>query len=78
LIDDAVSFFTQVRERGTAKRKISPAELIDWLTFILSRNGKVNQGLREAKPQAVSALGALAKDPRDREPLQKELDAFLG
>ena len=78
LIDDAVSFFTQVRERGAAKRKISPAELIDWLTFILSRGGQMNRGLREAKPLAVSAMGALAKDPRDRDPLQKELDAFLG
>ena len=77
LIDDAVRFFTQVRERGVAKRKISPAELIDWLTFILARGGQMNRGLGEAGPLAVSGIGALAKDPRDREPLQKELDAFL-
>ena len=78
LIDDAVSFFTQLRERGAAKRKISPAELIDWLTFILAGRGRMDRGLRDAKDLAVAGIGALAKDPRDREPIRKELDAFTG
>ncbi len=77
LIDDSVKFFTELRDGGSVKRKISPAELIDWLTFILSRGGRMDRPLRESREAASAGIGALAKDPRDREPVQKALDTVL-
>jgi MoxR-like ATPase len=78
LVDDAVEFFVQLRERAIVKRKISPAELIDWLTFILARGSRVDGRLHDVPDHALAGLGALAKDHRDQEAIRRELESFLG
>lgn len=78
LVDDAVAFFERLRERSVVKRKISPAELIDWLTFILVSGGRMESPLRAARGAAVGGIGALGKDSHSREAILKELQAFLG
>jgi MoxR-like ATPase len=78
LVDDAVEFFGRLRDRGVVKRKISPAELIDWLSFILASGGRMDRRLRDARRQAESGIGALGKDSQSRDAIQKELQAFLG
>ena len=78
LVEDAVKFFERLRERGVVKRKISPAELIDWLTYILVRGGKMDRPLRAARREAESGIGALGKDSQSRDAILKELQAFLG
>jgi hypothetical protein len=77
LVDDAVAFFERLRERGSVKRKISPAELIDWLSFILVRGGRMDRPLRAARGEAEGGIGALGKDSQSREAILKELQAFL-
>jgi MoxR-like ATPase len=78
LVDDAVAFFERLRERSVVKRKISPAELIDWLSFILASGGRMDRPLRAARREAESAIGALGKDSQSREAIVKELQTFLG
>jgi MoxR-like ATPase len=78
LVDDAVTFFGRLRDRAVVKRKISPAELIDWLSFILVSGGRMDRPLKEARRQAESGIGALGKDSQSREAILKELQAFLG
>jgi MoxR-like ATPase len=78
LVDDAVAFFERLRDRSVVKRKISPAELIDWLTFILVSGGRMESPLRAARAAAVGGIGALGKDSHSREAILKELQSFLG
>jgi MoxR-like ATPase len=78
LVDDAVAFFGRLRDRSVLKRKISPAELIDWLTFILVSGGKMDRPLSAARNEAVGGIGALGKDSHARDAILKELQAFFG
>ena len=78
LVDDAVAFFTHLRDRAIVKRKISPAELIDWLTYMLANDGRMDRPLRDARTLALAGIGALAKEPRDQEAIRKELESFAG
>jgi len=78
LVDDAVAFFTRLRDRGIVKRKISPAELIDWLTYILANGGRMDRRLSDERVLALEGLGALGKDPRDQEAIRGQLESFLG
>jgi MoxR-like ATPase len=76
LADDAVAFFQQLRARAAPKPKTSPAELIDWLLYMLSQGARMDRRLRESRELALAGVGALAKD-RDQASVRKELEAFL-
>jgi MoxR-like ATPase len=77
LIKDAVEFFLRLREETTTRRKISPAELIQWLTFMLARGTMPERPLKDAKKEAAAGLSALIKDPADQEGVGKALEDFL-
>lgn len=77
LIDDALDFFLEVRERNLAKRHISPAELIQWLTWMLRRGAKPADRLRNVRTEALAGLSALTKDPHDQERLHAHLESRL-
>jgi MoxR-like ATPase len=77
LIEDAVHFFSLLREENIPKGRISPAELIQWLTFILMQGAKPEYRLRDAGKQARAGLGALIKNPTDQENVRNALETFL-
>ncbi|MBI1396885.1 MAG: AAA family ATPase [Betaproteobacteria bacterium] len=77
LMADATAFFLRVRNENLARRRISPAELIQWLQFILSRGADPGAPLRAAGEAAVEGLGALVKDPADQPGLLAELRSFV-
>jgi MoxR-like ATPase len=76
LAADAVTFFQRLRARTAPKAKTSPAELIDWLLFMLASGARMDKRLADARDLALAGIGALAKD-RDQDSLRKELEAFL-
>jgi MoxR-like ATPase len=76
LADDAVAFFQQLRQRTAPKAKTSPAELIDWLLYMLSEGARMDRRLRDARELALAGIGALAKD-RDQVAVRKDLESFL-
>ena len=76
LMKDALAFFVKLRSAESGSHKISPAELIQWLAYMLSCGVDAKRPLREAKDCAAAGLPALVKDtegPRIRD----ELEAFL-
>jgi MoxR-like ATPase len=77
LIDDALDFFYYLRDNNLARRRISPAELIQWLSFMLSGGANSDQPLKAAAQGAHAGLSALIKDPDDQARSHKELDLFL-
>jgi MoxR-like ATPase len=78
LLAEALAFFLALREEHVARRRISPAELIQWITWLLAQGARPDCSLREVKAQAVAGLGALTKDPADQERVRTELEAYLG
>jgi len=78
LIDDALTFFLDLRKRRVAKRRMSPAELMQWLTVILRRGARPYQRLQEVKVRALEAIPAIAKDPEDQINVREELRRFVG
>ena len=78
LIDDALRFFFDLRDRGVTRRRISPAELIGWLAYMLSRKASPKQRLKAAAAQAREGISAISKDPDDQERVRAELDRFVG
>lgn len=78
LTDDSLRFFSQVRDSGVSKRKISPAELIQWLSYMLARGAKPSQPLKAATPLARAGISALSKEADDQERIRGALDAFVG
>jgi MoxR-like ATPase len=77
LIQDALTFFAHLRERKVLKRQTSPAELIDWLTYMLRRGAKPKHRLNDVRSYAFAALSALTKDPKDQDSVRGELESFL-
>jgi MoxR-like ATPase len=77
LMDDATDFFLKVRNENLARRRISPAELIQWLQFVLSRGADAGAPLKAAADVALEGLGALTKDPADQPRLHDELQSFM-
>ena len=77
LVDDVLRFFLDLRDRGATKRRISPAELIQWLAYMLSRKANPKQRLKAAAAQAREGVSAICKDPDDQERVRAELDRFL-
>lgn len=77
LIQEALAFFARLRERKVLKRQTSPAELIDWLTYMLRRGAKPKHSLDDVRAYAFAALSALTKDPKDQDLVRTELESFL-
>jgi MoxR-like ATPase len=77
LVKDAVEFFQQLRDDPGLRRKISPAELMQWLTFILHEKADPERPLREAAAAAKKAIHALAKQREDQDYVTTRLNAFL-
>jgi MoxR-like ATPase len=77
LINEALAFFYYLKDNNIARRKISPAELIQWLSFMLSRGAKPDEHLKAASSLAQAGMSALIKDPEDQERIRKEFDTFI-
>jgi MoxR-like ATPase len=77
LIGDALRFFLELRDNNVTKRKISPAELIQWLSFMLRDKADPGQPLKVAGTTARAGISALSKDPGDQDRVHAALDAFL-
>ncbi|MEO8751893.1 MAG: MoxR family ATPase [Casimicrobiaceae bacterium] len=77
LVADALRFFLELRDNNVTKRKISPAELIQWQSYMLSRKANPAHPLKAAGEIARAGISALAKDPDDLERVRTALDAFL-
>ena len=78
LLHEATDYFIAMRKSGSVQREISPAELIQWLSFMLIREADPERGLAAAGAIALEGLGALAKDPDDAPVLARELRARVG
>jgi len=78
LMEDATAFFLRLRNDNIARRRISPAELIQWLAFMLARGARSDRPLKDAASVAQEGLGALAKDPADQTRILAELKSSLG
>ena len=78
LIEDVLDFYDELRGDNAAGRKISPAELIQWITFMLRSKADPKGSLRDAAPQAIAGLSALSKEPEEQERLARTLKARLG
>jgi MoxR-like ATPase len=76
LLADATALFVRLQSENL-RRKVSPAELIHWLSFMLRRGALHDRPLAEAEEQALAGVGALAKDPSDQDQIQNTLRDFL-
>jgi MoxR-like ATPase len=76
LVDDALRFFYLLRDKNLTRYRISPAELIQWLSFMLSQGVNADMPLKDAAA-AAAGLGALAKDREDQDRVRKELATFI-
>jgi MoxR-like ATPase len=78
LIEEAIDFFLQLRNEGTLKRKSSPAELIHWLVFLLTKEANPREGLEAVRRVAHTSVGTtLAKEPEDQLRVTKEFETYI-
>lgn len=77
LVEDCIKFFSLLRDRGLTQRKISPAELIQWITYLLRMGVKSDQKLAAVSALAQQGLSTLTKDPTDQKRVRDELNQFL-
>jgi MoxR-like ATPase len=77
LIDDVLDFYARLRDANVSGRKISPAELIQWITFMLRTGIEPDASLRRASAQAMAGLGAIGKDVEEQERIARELKKHL-
>ena len=75
---EATAYFLKLRNEQTVRRRISPAELIQWLTFMLVRGAAADGSLMDAAETALEGLGALTKDPVDQQRVREDLKGYLG
>jgi MoxR-like ATPase len=73
LLEGALGFFLQLRERRVGKRRISAAELMQWIAVMLRRGARPDQRLQEVREHALAGLPALTKDPEDQRVVREEL-----
>jgi MoxR-like ATPase len=76
LMKDALDFFVKLRSAESGSHKISPAELIQWLAYMLNCGVDAKRPLRDAKACAAAGLPALVKDT-DGQRIRAELETFL-
>jgi MoxR-like ATPase len=77
LLSTGLAFYVHLRESATARRKISVAELLQWLTFMLLSGAKPHEPLDASRAKALAGLPALIKDPDDQGRVRAELESFL-
>lgn len=80
LARDALRFFGKLRSNSAIRRRISPAELIQWLSFIVRRLNEKKQtaaSLGAAREVATMGLSSLIKDPEDQKRVVEELDEHI-
>jgi MoxR-like ATPase len=77
LIDDALAFFYMLRKNNITRYRASPAELIQWLSFIMTHGATSEQRLKQHADTAKAGLSSLVKDRDDQERVGKELVTFL-
>jgi len=73
-----INFFLKLRKQRIVRRKVSSAELIQWLDFMLKCKAAAADGPFDETMIAFEGLGALTKDPADQARVKDELKAFLG
>jgi MoxR-like ATPase len=78
LLRDSIEFFLKLRKDRTVRRKISSAELIKWLDFMLRRGAAATGTLKDSSAIAFEGLSSLTKDPADQLLVKEQLKAFLG
>ena len=78
LIEDVLDFYGELRDNQASGRKISPAELIQWITFMLKSGADPKGSLRDASGKAIAGLSAISKDLDDQERLGRALKTRLG
>ena len=59
------------------QRQVSPAELIDWVTFMLTRRANLDEPLKAARALAFEGLPCLTKSVTDQPVARAELEGFL-
>lgn len=78
LVRDALQFFSLVRSSNDVRRKPSPAELIQWLGYMLTAKANPALPLSAARDAARAGLPSVVKDPEDQAKVRSMLDDFLG
>jgi MoxR-like ATPase len=77
LAQDALRFFGRLRGNSAIRRRISPAELLQWITFMARRLKEQKRdaaSLGEAREIAEAGLSSLIKDPEDQKRTVAELE----
>ena len=77
LVNDVLRFFDTLRDRKVLQRQVSPAELIEWLTFMLKCGAKPSNPLKSARLIALEGLPSLTKNVTDQPVARTELETFL-
>jgi len=77
LLPEVVRFFLKLREGKLARRAISAAELLHWLTFMLEAGAAPEATLIQVKEAAQRGISALIKDREDQEQVRRALDRVL-
>ncbi len=78
LVNDALEFFLKLRESKALKRAPSPAELIEWIAYMLHSDVQPGTPVAKAKDVAFAGLSALAKEEKDQPAIREELKRFIG
>jgi MoxR-like ATPase len=74
LIETAREFYEKMLENRVAQRKISVAELLQWLTYMLKQGASPNQPLTAYKDLAIRGIPALTKNRDDQKRVKAELE----
>jgi len=77
LLEDVLDFFEDLRRSQLSVRKISPSELIQWVTFMLKCGASPSDSLKRSRDIALRGLSAISKDAADQERLTSALKARL-
>jgi MoxR-like ATPase len=76
LLGAALGFYLHLRDSSIPRRKISVAELLQWLTYLLSAGAQPGAALKDCREQALAGLPALIKDPEDQQRVRAELESL--
>jgi MoxR-like ATPase len=76
LAKDATTFFFQLKDTKATSYKLSPAELIQWLAYMIHCGARADRPLRDAKDHAVAGLSSLVKG-EDSSRVRALLEDFL-
>ncbi|MFY0529647.1 hypothetical protein ACN28I_42955 [Archangium gephyra] len=77
LLKDALKFFRYLREEAQLQRRISTAELLQWLTFMRQMKAASDRKLKESQAIAFQGLHALVKNADDQPAVRSLLERFI-